>query len=386
VLLLFPQIFGRFINSKEESFMFLKSQKFVSSSVILVALLFGTANPGITGIGEDDESPQIKYLRQQFESIRHELDELQKTIDDVLWFQRVGDVAYVDKVRIVGPPRWKEPNPTAQGAGNPLKFYTYIFIPRNVDRSKKYPLMVLPHGGVHSDFSTYHTHIVRELVAQGYIIVAPEYRGSTGYGSSMYRDIDYGGLEVEDTYATCIHMIENYDYLDKDRVGIMGWSHGGLHALFNIFNHPESYKVAFAGVPVSDLIARMGYKTQSYRDLYSADYHIGKTAYEDVEEYRRRSPAWHAEKLQTPLLIHTNTNDADVNVLEVEHLIKSLKAAGKKFEYEIFQDIPGGHSFDRLDTKQAKEIRLKIYKFLARYLSPPNPFQSVDDLSRAGYH
>ena len=366
--------------------MCLRSQKFVPSVLFVLGLFFGMVNPGITASAADDDSPELKHLRQQFESIRQVLDQLQKTIDDVLWFQRVGDVAYVDKVRIVGPPRWKEPNPTAQGAGNPLKFYTYIFIPKKIDRSKKYPLMVLPHGGVHSDFSTYHTHIIRELVAQGYIIVAPEYRGSTGYGGAMYRDIDYGGLEVEDTYASCIHMLKNYDYLDKDRVGIMGWSHGGLHALFNIFDHPESYKVAFAGVPVSDLIARMGYKTQGYRDLYSADYHIGKTAYEDVEEYRRRSPAWHAEKLQTPLLIHTNTNDADVNVLEVEHLIKSLKAAGKKFEYEIFQDVPGGHSFDRLDTKQAKEIRLKIYKFLAKYLSPPHPFQSEDELSRAGYY
>ena len=129
----------------------------------------------------------------------------------------------------------------------------------------------------------------------------------------------------------------------------------------------------------------MGYMRQGYRDLYEADYHIGKSAHEDVQEYRRRSPAWNAEKLATPLLIHTNTNDEDVNVLEVEHLIKSLKAAGKKFEYEIFQDAPGGHSFDRLDTWMAKEIRFKIYKFLASYLKPPHPFKTVQDLSNAGY-
>ena len=153
----------------------------------------------------------------------------------------------------------------------------------------------------------------------------------------------------------------------------------------NIFFHPKDYKVAYTGVPVSDLIARMGYMTDRYRKLYSADYHIGKTAHEDVQEYRRRSPVWHAEKLETPLLIHTNTNDEDVNVLEVEHLIKSLKAEGKKFEYEIFQDAPGGHSFDRLDIKMAKEIRLKIYKFLAGYLNPPNQFKSVKDLAKAGY-
>lgn len=353
-------------------------------SIVLI-LFFWSCLPVFAQSSADDESAELRYLRRGFESLHHRLDELEKAIDDILWYHRVGDVAYVDKVRIVGPPRWKEPNPTAQGAGNPIKFYSYVFIPRNIERSKKYPLLVLPHGGVHSNFSTYHTHIIRELVAQGYVIIAADYRGSTGYGRGMYELIDYGGREVEDVYASRNFMLENYGFIDEERVGILGWSHGGLIALLNIFDHPKSYKVAFAGVPVSDLIARMGYKTDAYRKLYSDDYHIGKTAYEDVNEYRRRSPAWNAEKLQTPLLIHTNTNDADVNVLEVEHLIKSLKAAGKKFEYEVFQDVPGGHSFDRLDTKIGKEIRLKIYHFLGRYLNPPHPFKSVEDLFRAGY-
>ena len=331
----------------------------------------------------DEET--IKALQREFESLSHQLMVLQKAMDDVLWFHKVGDLAFVDKVRIVGPPRWKEKNPTAQGAGNPVKFYSYVFIPRDIDRSQKHPLLVFPHGGVHSNFTTYYTHIIRELMTQGYVVVAADYRGSTGYGRGMYQMIDYGGLEKEDVYASRNYMLENYDFVDPKRVGILGWSHGGLITLMNIFDHPESYKAAFAGVPVSDLIARMGYKTQGYRDLYSADYHIGKTAYEDVNEYRRRSPAWNAHKLQTPLLIHTNTNDADVNVLEVEHLIKSLKAADKKFEYEIFKEVPGGHSFDRLDTATARKIRMKIYKFLASYLNPPHPFQTLEDLTEAGY-
>ncbi len=74
-----------------------------------------------------------------------------------------------------------------------------------------------------------------------------------------------------------------------------------------------------------------------------------------------------------------------MNVLEVEHLIKSLKAADKKFEYEIYKDIPGGHSFDRMDTKKAKEIRVKIYKFLDNYLSPPEPIKSIGDIEKAAY-
>ena len=339
----------------------------------------------VTVLFAQEKDPTLEAIKKSDESFTHRLDEIEKRVDDLLWFQRVGDVATIDKVYIYGPPLWKEKNPTAMGAGNPVKFWAYVFIPKGIDVSKKYPLIVLPHGGVHSNFSTYYTHIIKELMTQQYIVIAAEYRGSTGYGKSHYEKIDYGGLEVEDVFYSRNHMVDNYAFVDKDRVGIIGWSHGGLIALHNIFEHPEAYKVAFAGVPVSDLIARMGYYDQEYRDLYSADYHIGKTAYEDVQEYKRRSPAWNAHKLKTPLLIHTNTNDDDVNVLEVEHLIKSLKAEGKKFDYEIFKDVPGGHSFDRMDTKEAKEIRLKIHKFIARYLDPPKPIKSVTDMDRAAY-
>jgi dipeptidyl aminopeptidase/acylaminoacyl peptidase len=334
----------------------------------------------------ETDNTQIEELNQKLENLRHRFDRLEKLNEDLLWFQMVGDVAFIDKVYITGHPNPHIKNPTAMGVDNPIKFWNYVFIPKNIDPDKKYPLLVFPHGGVHGDFTTYYQHIIREIVAQGYIVVAPEYRGSTGYGKTQYERIDYGGQENEDVYAARNWMIDNYEFVDKNRVGIIGWSHGGMIALMNIFDHPEDYQVAFAGVPVSDLISRMGYQTQDYRDLYSADYHIGKTAYEDVEEYKRRSPAWNAHKFQnTPLLIHTNTNDDDVNVLEVEHMIKSLKAENKKFEYEIYQDVEGGHSFDRIDTQVGQEIRVKIYKFLSQYLNPPTPIKSVKELKKAAY-
>jgi dipeptidyl aminopeptidase/acylaminoacyl peptidase len=141
----------------------------------------------------------------------------------------------------------------------------------------------------------------------------------------------------------------------------------------NILLHPQTYAVAYAGVPVSDLVARIGYESQGYQSLYSAPYHIGRTVREDNMEYRRRSPVFYAKNLQTPLLIHTNTNDEDVNVLEVEHMIDALKAEGKKFEYKIYDNAPGGHYFNRIDTKAAKDSRREVWKFLAGYLRPDRP-------------
>ena len=337
--------------------------------------------------GTSELMDAINGINDRFVALDHRLDVLEKNIDDLLWYERVGDVAYIDKVYITGPPPAKESNPTGQGAGNPLKFWSYVFIPRDADPAKKYPLLVFPHGGVHANFTTYYTHIIREIVSQGYIVVAAEYRGSTGYGAGLYRRIDYGGLEVDDVDASRQYMIDNYDIVDKDRVGVIGWSHGGLIGLFCIFNYPDAYKACYAGVPVSDLIARMGYKDDEYRDLYSAPYHIGKTADEDVAEYRKRSPAWQTDRYRnTPLLIHTNTKDEDVNSLEVEHLIKSLKASGKQnFHYRIFEDMPGGHSFNRMDYREARKIRLEIYDFLNAELNPPRPFRHIRDLEKAAY-
>ncbi len=349
----------------------------MSRHTVVVALIVGVALAAAgsaaaqTAAPADPVASQIRELREAQQGLEHRLDELAKAIDDIAWFERVGDVAVVDKWRIAGPPDANPSNPTGLGAGNPVKFYTYTFVPKDRKAGEKLPMLILPHGGVHADFTTYHAHIIRELMAQGYVVVAPDYRGSTGYGQGFYELIDYGGREVDDIHAAKEWAVANFDFVDPKRIGLIGWSHGGLIVLMETFAHPTDYACVFAGVPVSDLVQRMGYQGKSYEDEFSAKYHIGKTVNQDIAEYKRRSPVWSVDKLAVPLLIHTNTNDEDVNVVEVEHLIQALKAAGKKFEYKVYQDAPGGHSFDRMDTQLAREARREIYAFLARYLAPP---------------
>jgi dipeptidyl aminopeptidase/acylaminoacyl peptidase len=322
---------------------------------------------------ETPSDPVQKRLEAVEEALQFSKEALKRTLEEQILIQRLQDLAEVDVVRYTGPPPRVIKNPTAPGAKNPVIIPAYTFLPKKPPAGAKLPLVLLVHGGVHSHFDSSYVNVLRELLQQGYAVLAPEYRGSTGYGKEFWRLIDYGGLEVEDVFAGRQWMLETHDNLDPKRVGIMGWSHGGLIALMNLLAHPKDYQVGYAGVPVSDLVARMGYKGQGYRELFSAPYHIGKTAEEDVKEYQRRSPAWNADKLETPLLIHTTTNDEDVSVLEVENLIKALKASGRKFEHKVYQDAPGGHEFNRIDTKLARESRAEVYRFLAKYLSPPNP-------------
>lgn len=368
---------------KEESFF----SKVIMSAVILF-LSYTISEAQSTNVSKSDSIllKEILSLKKQLENNEHTYDLLTKKIDDITWYQKVSDIAYMDKVRLAGPPRWKPKNKDDKFAANPLQFYAYVFIPKSVDPSRKYPLIVLPHSGIHADFSTYYVHIVRELIAQEYVVVSAEYRGSTGYGKDTYENIDYGGLENEDVLVSRDYMVENYSFVDPDNIGIVGWSHGGMISLMNILRYPQKYKCAFAGVPVSDLENRLASHEKDYSDYFTAPYHIGESIKDNPQEYKRRSPSTYAKDLQRPLLIHTNTIDNDVYVEEVKLMIDSLKVHNKVFEYKIFEASPGGHGFDRIDSKEATDIRFSIYKFLERYLNPGKPFKTAKDMRKAGYY
>jgi len=324
------------------------------------------------------------------ESSNHNHNMVTRLENEILIFQRLQDVAYVDYVRLVGPAKAVQKKTgcefTDTLSNNGFKFYAYVFIPKFVKQNKKYPLIMLTHGGVHGSFSQVMVHFVRELVAQGYIVAATDYRGSVGYGKSYYEAIDYGGLENEDVLATRDYMVENFSIVDSSRIGLLGWSHGGMISLMNILRYPEKYTCAYAGVPVSDVAYRLSYQDPSYIGNFNQPYHVGGTPQEKPEEYARRSPVTYAKLLCKPLMITTCKNDDDVSWTEVNRMIEALKAENKEFTYKIYPPMAGGHHFERMDMKECSDIRFETYKFLAKYLKPARPFKNTDELRAAGYY
>lgn len=308
------------------------------------------------------------------ESFGHTDAKLSRQLNELLWFQRLSDVARVDKIRFTGPPPPGTNGITPPPGSNDVIISAMTFMPRERPRTGKLPLVVFVHGEIHGNVaSDEEAVVVRELVQQGYAVIAPDYRGSSGYGGILWQQIDYGGLEIEDVHAARRAMLDLHPEISTNRVGIIGWSHGGAIAFLAVVRHPEAYQACYAGVPVSDLEGRIRAMGTNYENFFAARYHVGKTLTEAPEEYRRRSAAWNVDQLRTPLLVHANTSDTDVPFAEVQTLLEALKKSGKPFEQHIYTNAPGGHHFNRLDTPPARDSRAEIWRFLAKQLRPARP-------------
>jgi dipeptidyl aminopeptidase/acylaminoacyl peptidase len=228
----------------------------------------------------------------------------------------------------------------------------YLFAPLNKRGARGHAAMVWVHGGVHGDWNQVMFPFVKEAVERGYVIVAPDYRGSNGYGAAHYNAIDYGGKEVDDVMGAYDYL-KTLPYVDGDRVGVMGWSHGGFIASHLVMRETTPFKAAAAIVPVTNLVFRLGYKGPNYQRSFSTQSALRGLPHEKREEYIKRSPLYQVEKLNTPILVHVATNDTDVDYVEDQQMVWKLRALKPELaETKVYVDPApwggsGGHAFSR---------------------------------------
>lgn len=228
----------------------------------------------------------------------------------------------------------------------------YLFQPLQTGGPGVHAAMIWVHGGVHGNWAISYFPFVKEAVARGYVVIAPEYRGSTGYGEAHHMAIDYGGKEVDDVMSA-MDYLKTLPHVDHDRVGMMGWSHGGYITLLSVFRDQHPFKAAAAIVPVTNLFFRLSYKGPSYQRQFSTQKEIQGLPFEKRDLYIARSPIFHVDKLQVPLLVHVATNDDDVNFVENQQIVDALRARKPEWsETRVYVDpVPGptsrGHTFSR---------------------------------------
>jgi dipeptidyl aminopeptidase/acylaminoacyl peptidase len=228
----------------------------------------------------------------------------------------------------------------------------WLFVPKNFDRTKQHAAIVWIHpDGVNQNYDGWHTdrneavyyEFHQYLLQQGYVVIAPDYRGSIGYGRDWRNDVymDVGGKDAKDARMAATYL-KTLGYVDADRIGVWGLSYGGFFTLLAITQEPTWFRAAVDVAGVAD-----------YALYYEDPYHGGWTTSrigtpeEHPEVYAQAAPMSHVDQIQHPLLILHGTADVNVPFLHSVLLIDHLLKAGKG-DLVQFMAYPGEfHYFDR---------------------------------------
>ena len=266
-----------------------------------------------------------------------------------------------------------------------LDIPAFVFLPLGPTPPDGSPALVWVHEDIRGHLYEHYIPYIREATARGYVVIAPEYRGSIGYGRAFYDAIDYGGREVDDVVTAVDVLRRRYPQVDCRRIGVIGWSHGGMIALLSVLRNPALFRAAAAIVPVSNLIERLERKgVEKQLALIDPANRFGGLPQERPDVYKERSPLFQIDKLQTPLLVHVARNDMDVNIEEDLPLIDALRAQKADLAVTKVYDHPlGGHTFDRRVNKVTLEPentpeQLDSWKRVWRFFSHPLAVAAAD--------
>lgn len=214
-----------------------------------------------------------------------------------------------------------------------------------LDKSKKHPAIIWIHGsGADQNYLAWHPGayrmyyaICQYLAQQGYVILTPDYRGSSGYDRNWATGTsrDLGGAETQDVNAGADYL-KTLPYVDPDRIGVWGLSYGGFMTLQSVLTDPHLFRCAIDVAGVGD------WETWTTGGMILG--RLGETPVSDPELYDRSAPVKHLDKLVTPLLVLQGTNDANVPFWESLKVIDQLEKLGKPFDMAIY---PGEIHFFR---------------------------------------
>jgi len=246
----------------------------------------------------------------------------------------------------------------------------YVFTPKEMVKGRRYPAIVWVHGGFHDRFDKYYFKLIDEAVRRGFVVIFPEYRGSSGYGEPHYQN-SYGTTDVADSLASA-DFVAKLPYVDPERLAIAGHSRGGMVTVGAIQKQPKRFKAAVEIAGLVDFVAFMGYKPEYRRQEIAKEAQFGgKTPDKNLGAYLKVSPINFVNQIQTPILVLANSFDKSVPFeLHSKRLIELLRSYGKTYESHVYQDAPGGHMFLFADTDEAKNVAKRTFDFIAKYLRP----------------
>jgi len=227
-----------------------------------------------------------------------------------------------------------------------------------------YPTIAYVHGGPVAQDGYEFDVTSQVLAAQGYLVVNPNYRGSSGRGKAFSRAIyaDWGNLEIQDIHAIMDHLVEE-GLADPERLGIGGWSYGGMNTNYAIATDTR-FKAAVSGAAISNMLT--GYGTDQYIQQYENEVGL---PWKSIDTYLKISyPFFHADRIETPTLFMCGEKDFNVPLINSEQMYQALRSMNVPTKLIIY---PGQHH----GLAKPSYLQDRLERMLEWYGSYLNPNQ-----------
>ncbi len=254
--------------------------------------------------------------------------------------------------------------------GEVIRFASYdgmqipsiLYKPKNIKAGEKAPAMLWIHGGPGGQTRLNYSATIQYLVNHGYVILAVNNRGSSGYGKTFFAadDMKHGEADLKD----CIEskkFLTATGYVDPEKIGIMGGSYGGYMTLAGLAFAPEEFKVGVDIFGVSNWLRTLrGIPTWWEAQRTALYTELGDPTGADSVALYNKSPLFHASKITKPLLVIQGKNDPRVVKPESDEIVEAVKKNNVPVEYIVFEDE--GHGFLK------KENEIKAYEGILKFL------------------
>ncbi|MED3780227.1 S9 family peptidase [Heyndrickxia sporothermodurans] len=233
----------------------------------------------------------------------------------------------------------------------------WLMKPVGFEEGKKYPLILEIHGGPHAMYANTYFNEFQVLAAQGFAVLYVNPRGSHGYGQKFVDAVrgDYGGNDYKDLMNAVDYVLDKYEFIDKDRLGVTGGSYGGFMTNWTV-GHTNRFKAAVTQRSISNWISFYGVSDIGY---YFSEWQI-LADLNDIEKLWKHSPLAYAKDIETPLLIIHSEKDYRCPIEQAEQLFIALKRQQKQTKFIRFPE--SNHELSRSGKPDLRIKRLNYIK------------------------
>jgi dipeptidyl aminopeptidase/acylaminoacyl peptidase len=238
-----------------------------------------------------------------------------------------------------------------------------VYVPYNLPRQAVSPAIVYVHGGPTAQTVNSFSRIIQYMANQGYIVIAPNYRGSSGYGKEFQQAnlFDMGGGDLQDVLAAA-DWIKQTGYVDPKKLILMGGSYGGYMTMMGVTKAPEVWA---AGVPIVPFVNWFTEIANEDPVLQQSDLATMGDPVKNKARYEERSPINFIDRVKAPLLLLAGGHDPRCPKTESQQVVDAIKKRGGTVEYKVYENE--GHGFAKVENQ------IDAYKRVAEFLKARVP-------------